>query len=179
MKYLADFQCKQSLVETLRLLQWDVVAAHETDLPNIAPDDEVVAFAHRQGRTTLTFDKMRGESGQSVAMQIRESGGRVIRIPGGPQQSAYTSSGRLLFHHHEWHPFLTRQDGVAILSDVRHPCKLYTPKEYLKIAHPRQAQQFEDYLRRKRKPRSDKGVSRSSVPTQQSPLLPTADDFCG
>ena len=166
MKLLADWQCRASVVDMLRQLGWDVIAARDTGLPSTAADHELVAYAHGEGRVFLTFDLLRGESGSAVARRIREFGGRVLKVRGGPQQHAYTAVGRILFHHSEWSTFLDEQDGVADLSDLRQ-CKLYTASRYLQLAHSTGATQFEDYLSQKRKARSDIGRSRRTTPAGQ------------
>lgn len=166
MKLLADWQCPASVVQALRGLDWDIIAARDTDLSPTAKDHECVAYAHSHGRIFLTFDKLRGQSGALVAKQIREFGGRVLKVRGGPEQNTYRAVGRILFHYSEWAPFLDEQDGVADLSDLRH-CKLFTSSKYLHLAYSTGAKQFEDYLLRKRKSRSDRGKSRQTTPDEQ------------
>ena len=166
MKLLADWQCRASVEKTLRQLGWDIVAARDTELPGTADDHELVDYAHSVGRIFLTFDRLRGASGALVAKQIREVGGRVLKVRGGPQQDSYRAVGRILFHHSEWVPFLCEQDGVADLSDLKQ-CKLFTASEYLQLAYPTGAEQFEHYLSQKRQSRSDLGKGRRTTPTEQ------------
>lgn len=166
MKLLADWQCRVSVEETLRQLGWDIIAARDTGLPDTAADYELVAYAHSMGRVFLTFDKLRGESGALVAKQFREFGGRVLKVQGGPQQDTYQAVGRILFHYSKWASFLTEENGVADLSDLRQ-CKLFTSSGYLQLAYRTGAKQFEDYLTRKRKDRSDRGKSRRTTPNDQ------------
>ena len=98
------------------------------------------------GGYSLPLDLLRGQSGARVAAELILRGGKVIQIRNGPEQPLMKALGRLLFHYPEWQPFLTKGDGVAVISDIRNPCKLYTPQEYSQTIHDTSRPHFDEYL---------------------------------
>ena len=164
---LLDWQSRTSVADLLRQLGWDVKLSQETGLPGITPDYKLVEYAQADARLFFTFDHLTGEHGALVAKQLREYGGKVLKIRGGPDQSPYRAVGRILFYYPEWEPFLRSQSGLADISDTKHACWLYTPSEYLQKTFPTGAKQFEEYLGRQRKKRSDAGRRKSGVPIEQ------------
>ncbi|MFC2008164.1 hypothetical protein ACFLT0_00610, partial [Chloroflexota bacterium] len=126
-----------------------------------------VIHARKHNRISITFDELKAKQGEEVSHELRLNGGRIIRIQGGPEQDKYRAVGKLLFHYPEWHPFLTDNNGVSVIADVRiQSCRNYTPREYHHKYHPTDAEQFTEYLKawrhkpykprpRKRNPPSD------------------------
>ena len=95
----------------------------------------------------MTFDLLRGQSGARVAAELILRGGKVVQIRNGPEQPLMKAVGRLLFHHPEWQPFLAKSDGVAVVSDIRNDCKLYTPHKYSQTIQNIARPHFDEYLR--------------------------------
>ena len=98
------------------------------------------------GRVFLTFDQLRGQSGARVAAELILRGGKVVQIRNGPEQPLMKALGRLLFHYPEWQPFLVKRDGVAVVSDIRNHCKLYTPHGYSQTIRDLNRPHFDEYL---------------------------------
>ena len=146
MKFLTDAQFPQPLVELLRKLDWDVRTTFEEGMEDEADDSRLIIHSRDLGRVFLTFDLLRGQSGARVAAELILRGGKVIQIRNGPEQPLMKALGRLLFHYPEWQPFLTKGDGVAVISDIRNPCKLYTPQEYSQTIHDTSRPHFDEYL---------------------------------
>jgi hypothetical protein len=159
-KLLTDAQTSVIFVNMLRALGWDVQTVHEHGLGNEKHDERLVAYAHRHGCVFVSFDKFGAQVAVRVAQEIHERGGKVIRIDGGPQQPQERALGRFLFHLPDWQPFLERNDGLVILSDLKNPCKMY-PRSDIRLMIRRSDQpQFDAYLKqleerrvRPRKPR--------------------------
>ena len=147
MKFLTDAQFPQPLVELLKKIDWDVRTAYEEGTEGEADDSRHVIHSRDLGRAFLTFDTFRAESGARVAAELILRGGKVVQIRGGPEQPLMKALGRLLFHHPEWQPFLAKNNGVAVVSDIRNPCKLYTPDEYSQTIRKLNRPHFDEYLR--------------------------------
>ena len=164
MKFLTDAQCPQPLVELLRRLDWDVRTASEEGIERERDDSRLLIHSRDLGRVLLTFDLLRGQSGARVAAELTLRGGKMIQIRNGPGQPLMKALGRFVFHHPEWQPFLAKSDGVAVLSDVRTPCRLYTPSEYSqgiqRIARPH----FDEYL--------DYWAAKGILPPRRRPKKP-------
>src|ERR1700674_640409 len=79
----------------------------------------------RQGDNYLSFDQHRGQAGVDVATELKERGGRLIRIGGGPQQKPERALGRFLFHYPEWYPLLEKYEGKIEISDTKNNCMFY------------------------------------------------------
>jgi len=112
-KFLTDAQTSVILVRLLRKLGWDVETVYEHGIDKEPDDSRLVGWAHAHERVFVTFDLLRNESGERVARQIRDVGGKVITVFGGPDQPVERALGRLLFHQPEWEPFLEKNDGRA------------------------------------------------------------------
>lgn len=147
MKFLTDAQFPEPLVDLLRKVGWDVRTVYEEGTEGEADDSRHIIRSRSLARVFLTFDTFRAESGARVAAELVLRGGKVIQIRGGPQQPLMKALGRLLFHYPEWHPFLAREDGVAVVSDIRHPCRLYTPADYSQTIRKLDRPHFDQYLR--------------------------------
>ena len=147
MKFLTDAQFPQPLVELLRKVDWDVRTAYEEGTEGEADDSRHIIHSRNLGRVFLTFDTFRAESGARVAAELILRGGKIVQIRGGPEQPLIKALGRLLFHHPEWQPFLAREDGVAVVSDIRNHCKLYTPHEYAQTIRKLDRPHFDEYVR--------------------------------
>ena len=147
MRLLTDAQVPYPLVELLRKIDWDVRTAYEEGTEGEADDSRHIIHSRNLGRVFLTFDTFRAESGARVAAELLLRGGRVVQIRGGPDQPLMRALGRFLFHEPEWQPFLARRDGVAVVSDIRNNCKLYTPHEYSQTIRTLDRPHFDEYLR--------------------------------
>ena len=165
MKFLTDAQFPHPLVELLRRVGWDVRTAYEEGTEDEADDSRHIIHARELGRVFMTFDQLRGQSGARVAAELILRGGKVIQIRNGPEQPLMKALGRLLFHHPEWQPFLTKSDGVAIVSDIRNPCKLYMPHEYSQTIQAIARRHFDEYLEHWR--------ARGVMPPRRRPRKPT------
>jgi len=127
---------------------WDVETAYEAGL-HIEKDDTVLLiYARNNDRILLTFDKLEGEQGCKVSRELRQNGGRVVRINGGPSQNEHRVLGKILFHYPDWNPWLKKHQGIVIIADIRkQSCICYTPREYHCKYHQTDAKQFETYLK--------------------------------
>ncbi|MBI4322304.1 MAG: hypothetical protein HY675_27745 [Chloroflexi bacterium] len=137
-------------MEKLRKLEWDVQTAHEAGMAHKIVEDQLVHYATTQERIFLTFDELRGEHGERVSRELRENGGKVIKVGGGPAQDPYRAVGKLLFHYPVWHAFFNAQDGVAAVEDLK-GCKTFRPDEYHHKYHSTDARQFDAYLEARKK----------------------------
>ena len=146
MKFLTDAQFPQPLVELLRRVGWDVRTTYEEGTEGEADDSRHIIHARDLGRVFLTFDQLRGQSGARVAAELILRGGKVVQIRNGPEQPLMKALGRLLFHYPEWQPFLVKRDGVAVVSDIRNHCKLYTPHGYSQTIRDLNRPHFDEYL---------------------------------
>lgn len=175
MKFLTDAQFPQPLVELLRKLDWDIRTVYEEGMGDEADDSRLIVHSRSLERVFLTFDLLRGESGARVAAELVLHGGKVIQIPQGPDQPLLRALGRLLFHQPEWQRFFASEDGVAVLSDVRNPCKLYTPQEYSQTIHRIARPHFDEYMQHWEEKRTlPPSRRRRSSPPEQSTLFDDA-----
>jgi len=171
LRFLSDSQTQQPFVELLRRLGWDVETANEAGLAGKVPDYKLVHYATQWKRIFLTFDQLRAEAGIRVARELRQNGGKVIKIMGGPDQNPYRAVGKLLFHYPEWESHLNAKNGVSVISDTKQSCKNYTPRQYHQKYHPTDANQFEKYLaKRKAKHPRKKRIKKATL-SDQAPLL--------
>lgn len=161
------------VVDMLSRLGWDVETAEQAGLTGKINDTKWVVHARKHGRIAITFDELRGEQGADVSRELRLRGGKVIRVQGGPEQSPYRALGRLLYHYPEWHPSLSENDGVSILSDTKHNCSNHSPEQFHHKCHRIDAEQFTEYLaaRKTRRPHR-KRRGRRPPPPQQMPFSP-------
>lgn len=153
------------------LLKWDVETALEAHLTGKIDDVVWVIYAREHDRIGITFDKLRAEQGEKIARELRLNGGQVIRIQGGPEQYKHRAVGKLLFHYPEWCPFLTSNNGVSVISDVRTAsCRNYTPEEYHQKYHHTDAEQFTDYLKKRRDRPYRPRPRKKKIASEQQPL---------
>ncbi len=168
MRFFSDACVPLTLVELLRKLDWDIETAYEAGLAHKTLENELVHYATEQNRVFLTVDDLRGEHGEMVSRGLRENGGSVIRVSGGPPQNLYRALGKLLFHYPVWQQFLSAQHGVVIVEDLK-GCRTFPPDEYHHKFHAIDAKQFDDYLAaRKRQTRT--GSKRKKKPAHPSQL---------
>ena len=68
----------------------------------------------------ISFDKMK-RKGVGIKMQeeIRDNGGKLLTISGGPEQELERAVGRILFQAPEWRKLLGQHDGWFHVSDAR------------------------------------------------------------
>ncbi|MCH7577096.1 MAG: DUF5615 family PIN-like protein [Chloroflexi bacterium] len=121
MKFLTDTQTSALFVKMLRDLGWDVETVYEHGIAQEKDDGVLVAFARTFDLVFVTFDLLQKEPGARVNREIRERGGKVITIFGGPDQPPERALGRLLFAHPDWYPFLEKHDGRVDIRDLKNP----------------------------------------------------------
>lgn len=80
MKFLTDAQVNALVVKMLRDLGWHVETVYEHNLGAESADERLVARAREHGFVFLTFDKFRGMTGPRVRAELRERGGKAIRL---------------------------------------------------------------------------------------------------
>lgn len=164
MRFLTDAQASQRFVTLLRALGFDVETVHEHGWGTEPDDEKLVGQARQLGRIFVSFDEFGGDVAVRVAQEIHEYGGRVLRILGGPEQQPERALGRFLFHLPDWQPFLERNDGLVILSDLKNSCRMHLRTEIRAIIRRSNQPMFDEYLRslaeRQRRPRT----SRRKVP---------------
>jgi hypothetical protein len=146
-----------------------VQTAYQANLHREKDDTILLIHARNERRILLTFDQLGGEQGCKISRELRQNGGGIIQIKGGPSQDEYRIVGKLLFHYPDWNPCLIKQDGIVVISDIKHNCIYYTPRQYHLRYHQTDAKQFELYLlqRRLKKPRKKRRIS---IPKGQAPL---------
>lgn len=125
--------------------------AYEAGLSGKIDDVQLLIYARDNGRIFLTFDDLKAEHGQQIARELRTGGGKIIQIRGGAEQEKHRIVGKILFHYPDWVQFLSTNDGISIISDIRHNCRTLIPEEYHQRYHATDAEQFTDYLEEKKK----------------------------
>lgn len=110
------------MVNALRALGWNIASVYDSNV-SIAGERRdwvVLAWARSQQMVLLTLDKMR-HKGVGIRMQeeIRDNGGKLLTISGGPEQHLTRAVGRLLAHAVEWERRLTHSDGWFQIKDHR------------------------------------------------------------
>lgn len=163
----------QRVVELLRQIGWNVETAHEAGLSGKVEDVDLAIYARNNKRIYITFDELRAEQGEKVSRELRKNGGHVIRIQGGADQDKFRIVGKILFHYPEWYPFLSANSGISLISDIRkQSCVNWPPKEYHHRYHRLDAEQFTEYLE-KRKSRPYRPRPRKPKPPPDQQILLT------
>lgn len=138
------------VTDMLRRLGWDIETAQDAGLTGKIDDTKWVIYARKRNRIGITFDELRAKQGEKVSRELRRRGGKIIRINGAHNE--YRAIGKLLYHFHDWYPFLKNSEGISVLSDIRpQGFKNLTPEEYHQNYHRVDAQLFKPYLERKKK----------------------------
>ena len=147
---------------------WDIETAKQAGLTGKIDDVVWVKYAREHKRISLTFDELRAEQGIRVTRELRLYGGQIIRLQGGSDQNKYRAVGRLLFYYPDWYPFLSKSDGISVISDVRNQvCKNFTPEAYHQKYHRTDAEQFKVYLgKRIKKPYKHRPRKKKIAPEQ-------------
>ena len=173
MKFLTDTQTPMPFVECLRLLGWDVVTVYQYDLQYEKDDAVILRKATELDRILITFDYLRGEQGVRIARELRDQGGQLIRISGGPDQPVLRALGKLLFHHERWLPWFAANEGRVVISDTRQVPSFTLRSDLSVNVQVLREPPFESYLEQKEsartKPRKAR-VRRRKVATQESLL---------
>ena len=157
----------------LRLLEWHVETVYDHGWETEPIDARLLAKARNHGFTLVTFDKFRGQSGAEIAGEMRERGGKLIRIGGGPEQPPARSVGKLLFHQDKWEPFLQKEDGRVNIGDIKEDsCQLLSRAKLIANFGVRRQRQFEKYLEGKEEKRRQppKRRPRKKIPEEQANL---------
>lgn len=173
MKFLTDAQVNFLIVQMLRAIGWVVETVYEHGLDREKDDARLVAWAREHGFVFLSFDEFRGQTRVSVAEELRERGGRVITVGGGPDQPPERALGRLLFHYPEWFPFLQANEGRVHISDTKHNCRTYPRDAVTAEIHVSREPQFQAYLDRREAARQTPRPRRNrtrKTPTEQHDL---------
>ncbi len=132
----------------LQALDHHVETAFDHGLASEKDDSRLVAYARMYGFVFLTFDDLRGEQGAKVNWEIRQRGGKVLHVGGGPEQPPERAVGRIMYHWPEWFEFLASQDGRVDLHDVKNPCKLSPRTRLGGTVEITDARHFDEYLDR-------------------------------
>ena len=170
MKFLADIQTSILFVRALRLLGWDIARAQDHN-QDAKADESVLHVATSLNRVLITFDYFRPPTRVRVATELRDYGGRVIRIGGGPDQATERAIGKLLFHHPDWHPWLEANEGKVEIRDITQKLTLRSRSDiHAEIRHV-DGDQFEPYLDHKKelrkRPLNRKPRKRKIAPEQK------------
>ncbi len=88
-----------------------------------------------------------------IAAELRDHGGRVIRIGGGPEQPVERAIGKFLFHYPEWSPWLEVNEGKVEIMDVAQRLRMRTRDDIHVEIRSIEGQQCEPYLDEKKKAR--------------------------
>jgi hypothetical protein len=172
-KFLTDSQTKFRVVEMLRGLEWDVATVYQFQLDQVDDDSIIVKEARALNRVLVSFDYMVGTQKASVSRELREGGGRLIRIGGGPDQPAERSVGKLLFHYETWFPWLDENEGKVEIADLKQKCVLI-PRDQIRVIVQRvDAPQFDPYLdaKKDRRKKPVKKRRRKSPAKEQGSLV--------
>jgi hypothetical protein len=145
-KYLTDSQTSALFVALLLRLGWDVETVYQHGIDKEPEDYRVLGWARAQQRTLITFDQLRGQPGIDVLRELRDRGGKLIQVGGGPQQAPERALGRLLFHYPDWHPWLEQRDGRVQISDTKHNCRMFGRREPSPRLRKTDDAQFDPYL---------------------------------
>lgn len=147
--------------------------AYEAGLSGKIDDVQLLIYARENDRIFLTFDDLKAEHGQQIDHELRAGGGKILQIHGGADQEKHRIVGKILFHYLDWGQFLSINDGISIISDIRHNCRNLLPEEYHQRYHATDAEQFTEYLEEKKRkliqPLKRKRKSKPK-PTGQPPL---------
>lgn len=148
MKFLVDTQAKRQFWEALRAIGWDVATVYDHNLQREKDDARILHAATRLNRVMITFDYLRGQQGVLIHQELRDNGGRLLRVSGGPEQSVERALGRLLFHHPDWAVWLNANEGKVVVSDLRHIAYTARSDVRLNLTHVDEPQ-FIEYLQGK------------------------------
>jgi len=144
MKFLTDAQTSFRFVTHLRALDFDVATVYELKLENEKQDSRLVAAARAFERVFITFDQLKNDSGLQVARELRQRGGHVLRILGGPDQDPMRAVGRFLFWLPDWMPDLERESGYGTINDLKNNWVWWSPDDLIQRRVPQQAIEFRD-----------------------------------
>lgn len=160
MKFLTDAQTNILVVRMLQAIGWEVETVYDHGLDHEPDDARLVAWARDHGFVLLSFDEFRKDTRIRVDAELRERGGRVITVGGGPQQPPERAVGRLLFHHPEWYPWLSATEGRVHISDTKHNSRMLArgqERSELKVEH---EPHFDAYLQRRAATRQGRSTRR-------------------
>lgn len=158
----------------LRGIGWDIATVQQHNLESVDDDAILVAAARKMNRVLLSFDYMKGMQRVSVADELRNNGGRLIRVGGGPDKPAERSVGKLLFHYETWYPWLEVNEGRVEIADIKQRCSMIHRAEIRAGVRQVDTPPFDPYLEAKKERRKapiKRRGSRKTVPSQQGALV--------
>lgn len=169
MKFLADIQAPIQFVRMLRELGWDVARAQDHNQDGKS-DETVLSTATSLNRVLISFDYFRPPTRVRIATELRDRGGRVIRIGGGPDQGPERALGKFLFHYAEWCPWMEANEGKIEISDIAQKLKMRARDDIHVEIRRVDGTQFDDYLEDKAKARKrplNRKPRRRKTPSEQ------------
>ena len=145
-------------------------AAVRERLPEGSDDWDVLAEARRRRRVLVCFDKHADQRTRFTwSEQLEASGGRVIQITGGPQQSPIEAAAKVLIHYEVWQAFFREQDtAVATLGKTANP-RLLDRREIFKLS-PATLRQIDTPVESRKLASRTRRRTRSTPQDQQLPL---------
>ena len=150
-------------------LNWEATSIYDIDLTG-KDDVEQLIFARSNCMVLVTCDKYSGQGGQDLRAELRDNGGKIIRITGGPQQPPHVAIAKLMIRAEQWQPRLKNEDGVVIITGVSGDIKFRTPEEFAGRLARVETQQLARYEASPVQPRQLS--KQKEPPTGQLPLSP-------
>lgn len=174
MKFLTDAQTQEPFVGALRWIGWDVETARQHGLENEPHDERIVAHGRSIGRAVISFDLYEGLTRAKVFDELKQNGGKVIVIHGGPGQECDEAVGKLLYHRPKWGSFFATDDGWVEIKDLstgQTACEMRRAANLRATIQYSEVKQMQGYLKRlqaaKGKPIARAKRPRATPPGQQ------------
>lgn len=150
-------------------LNWEATSIYDIGLTE-KDDVEQLIFARSNCMVLVTCDKYGGQGGQELRAELRDNGGKIIRITGGPQQPPHVAIAKLMIRSEQWQSRLKNDDGVVIITGVSGDIKFRTPEEFAGRLARIETQQLVGYEASPIPPRQ---ISKNTeIPDGQLPLRP-------
>ncbi len=110
-------------------LNWEATSIYDIDLTEKDDIDQLI-FARSKGTVLVTCDQYRGQGGQELRAELRDHGGKIIRVTVGPQQPPHVAIAKLMIRSEQWTQRLKKEVGVAIITGVSGDLKFRTPEKF-------------------------------------------------
>lgn len=169
MKFLSDAQSPEPLVASLVVMGWDIQTARNHGLEMEKRDEKIVAAARAMGRIVLSFDMYEGETRVAVENELRQHGGKVITVKGGPSQQPDEAIGKLYYHRPKWRAFFTAFDGWVEIRDLatgQTACHIRRATDLDSRVQYDEIEQMKAYLKAQKPPRKKVKKPRQAQPGQ-------------